>query len=88
MKNMVEVDQQSAETCVKALASLANKPTASVSVCDALSRLVTNEANAKIIVDADGIRAVIKAMRANPNLVALLVSCFRLLNQLQNHHYK
>jgi hypothetical protein len=88
-ENMVEVDQKSVETCVQALAKLANKPTAAATVCDALSRLVTNDSNAKIIANADGIRAVVHAMRANPNLVPLLISCFRLLNQFaKNDHYK
>ena len=87
--NMVEVDQKSVETCVQALSTLANKPTAVSTVCDALSRLVNNESNAKIIANADGIKAIVQAVRANPNVVALLISAFRLLNQFaKNDHWK
>jgi hypothetical protein len=87
--NMVEVDTATVSQTVASLEALMTKPTAAVSVTDALSRLATHEKNAKVIAESGGIRAVINAMRTNPTVTQLLINCTRLLNQFaKNDHYK
>jgi hypothetical protein len=87
--NMIEVDSTTVAQTVTALDALRTKPTAATSVADALSRLATHEKNAKVIAENGGIRSIVNAMRSNPNLTKLLISCVRLLNQFAKHdHYK
>ena len=87
--NMVEVDTDTVKQTVAALDALSTKPSAATSVADALSRLATHDKNAKVIAESGGIRSIVNAMRANPGLVKLLISCVRLLNQFAKHdHYK